>query len=75
MSDLPIYSPSYLQVIVPDLIIVACAGYNEEVLAQLRSFCLPSDVALVQENSISLLKNQREVFLITFLPMSVQSPH
>ena len=55
VSDLPIYSPSYLQVIVPDLIIVACAGYNEEVLAQLRSFCLPSDVALVQENSISLL--------------------
>jgi len=49
-------SPETLFQAKPSLVIVACAGYNNEVLETLRRMEISCDTATLQENKLSLIK-------------------
>ena len=55
-SNLYIYSPEYLLQSTPSLIIVACAGYNNEVIEAILRMKLGSDIAILDEKGISLIE-------------------
>jgi len=54
-SNIPIFSPQYLYDDPPQLLIIACAGYNYEVLGAVRGMDIKCELAILNANTIELL--------------------